>query len=108
MERTKEYRKLLLGVLGSECAECGAKKNLIIHHKRYGDDVTLKDLTVVCRNCHPHKKKKRKAKFELIGIEEARKKELDKLKAHPRETYDEVVRKLIEDRKNNQEAASHE
>ena len=46
--------------------------------------------------------------LKLIGIKDVRKKELDKLKEHPRETYDEVVRRLIEGNKKEQEAVLNE
>jgi hypothetical protein len=36
--------------------------------------------------------------LKLIGVEEKTKKELDKLKEHPRETYDDVIKKIMEER----------
>lgn len=39
--------------LGSlNCEICGSDNNIEIHHKRYGSDITIKDLELLCFNCH--------------------------------------------------------
>ncbi len=40
--------------------------------------------------------KLKKEKSELIKLKISTKKELDKLKVHPRQSYDEVINKLME------------
>jgi len=35
-----------------KCLKCGSKKNLDVSHKRYGIDITIKDLETLCRSCH--------------------------------------------------------
>jgi DNA-directed RNA polymerase subunit RPC12/RpoP len=40
------------------CEECGSKRNLEIHHKRYGEDVAIKDLKLLCHKCHNNKPRK--------------------------------------------------
>ena len=56
-ERWKKKRKLVLEYKGYKCEKCGATKNLHIHHKRYlygkyAWEYKMKDLLVLCANCH--------------------------------------------------------
>lgn len=37
------------------CFNCGVKENLRIHHKRYGEDITINDMQVLCKDCHNDK-----------------------------------------------------
>lgn len=38
---------------GDRCAVCGVRKNSYeIDHKRYGDQVTMYDLQLLCVDCH--------------------------------------------------------
>ena len=39
-----------------------------------------------------------KENLKLIGIERETKEELDKIKEHPRETYDDVVKRLVKEK----------
>lgn len=41
------------------------------------------------------------AKITTIKISEETKKKLDKLKVHPRQSYEEVIKKLVENGKRN-------
>ena len=44
---------LLRNIQASECAGCGnALKGYQLHHKRYGKDITLYDLALLCGDCH--------------------------------------------------------
>lgn len=43
-------RKIILEKKGSFCDLCKTKQSLEIHHKKYTNN--LKDLQVLCRNCH--------------------------------------------------------
>ena len=50
-------RKYILALKGKElgslkCEVCGHTKDLDIHHKRYGKDVTYYDLMLLCMDCH--------------------------------------------------------
>ena len=44
------------------CQKCFGKNNIHVHHKRYGNDIELKDLITWCRSCHMsyHAKQRRK------------------------------------------------
>lgn len=44
-----------------KCEVCGSKKDLELHHKKYGKDVTYYDLELLCYKCHlkRHNKKKK-------------------------------------------------
>ena len=44
-------RPLLISLLGRGCNRCSAEGE-DIHHKRYGLDVSLKDLEYLCWPCH--------------------------------------------------------
>lgn len=35
-----------------QCCECGSSRYLDVHHLRYGMDITLEDLILLCRSCH--------------------------------------------------------
>lgn len=34
------------------CVLCDSLDNLVIHHKRYGPNLTIKDFVILCRSCH--------------------------------------------------------
>jgi len=107
VNRQKEYRKFLLMALGGKCKKCGSSEKLVIHHKRYGEDLTLEDLDVLCKHCHPtNKKPGKKIRRDHIAIKESTKKEFEKQRLYPRETHDEVMRRILEDRKKNQGVVS--
>jgi len=36
----------------TSCERCASDVRLEINHKRYGEDVTLKDLELLCEECH--------------------------------------------------------
>lgn len=38
-----------------KCKACGVTENLEIDHLRYGDDITINDLQVLCYGCHSMK-----------------------------------------------------
>lgn len=38
-----------------KCKECGSEDNLQIDHLRYGPDITINDLQVLCYDCHKDK-----------------------------------------------------
>lgn len=108
--------------LGDECAVCGSKENLEIHHIvpiSKGGTNEIENLAILCRKCN-HKirdnivpiveKQFRVTQFggdgtrgnlrgDVIKVSEGTKKGLDKLKIHPRETYDDVISRLVEEEK---------
>ena len=67
-EEARDVRMLLPYILhikkqqlGSiDCERCGSNKDTEIHHKRYGSDVAIKDLEILCYNCHKLEHKQRK------------------------------------------------
>jgi len=45
-------RDYIYHLKGRVCEECGETNNLEIHHKRYGLDVSINDLSILCHDCH--------------------------------------------------------
>lgn len=46
-------KKFIIDRLGKKCIVCGSNKNLHIHHKKYQDlEEVIKDLELLCANCH--------------------------------------------------------
>ena len=35
-----------------KCVKCGSTKGLCVHHKKYGEDITINDLQTLCKKCH--------------------------------------------------------
>lgn len=58
----KDYRKLLIKALGNKCQKCGATLNLVLHHKRYKDNLEMKDIELLCSKCHANLRVKRVVK----------------------------------------------
>ena len=78
----------------SKCEICGSRESLIVHHRSYEPEVT----ELLCRSCHrmahlygggpqsPH---------TTIGASFSILTKLESLKKHPRESYEEVILRLI-------------
>jgi len=51
------YRKMALEHYGETCMDCGATKNICVHHKHGNrkNDNELENLEVICRSCHAKK-----------------------------------------------------
>ena len=50
----KKLKKQLFKERGKKCEKCGSKRKIHCHHIRYGFiyDITIKDLLIVCKQCH--------------------------------------------------------
>ena len=47
------FRDIIMNTLGRKCSKCETnKKKLILNHKKYGKNITIKDVEVVCIPCH--------------------------------------------------------
>jgi len=47
------FRDIIMNTLGRKCSECGKTRGkLILNHKKYGKNITINDVNVLCDSCH--------------------------------------------------------
>lgn len=84
----------------TECVECGETEGIDRHHTSYDPEETVP----LCRSCHQtvHSDESHelypndRPETTVIELTESQKDELDNLKEHPRESYKEVVGRLLD------------
>lgn len=82
------------------CQLCNQDKKLDKHHTSYEHNITIQ----VCRSCHKkiHCNKIKKyfpqdsSKTCVIMLRQKVKERLDSVKVHPRETYEDVIIRLLQ------------
>jgi len=66
--RADEYAMIIRNTLKNECKVCGTLQGVLyIHHKRYGPDVTIDDMDLLCHEHHKEAHAKMRAE-ECLNI----------------------------------------
>jgi len=95
-----KIRNKLIKKYNNECFYCKSKENLVIHHKEYGI-FDMNNLILVCSKCHKRvhgitKNFDKNYNKLQIQVTKQTRKELQRLKLTQRESYEEILRRLIE------------
>ena len=95
-------RQILLNVLGNKCNSCGSTENLEIHHKdKNPKNSDIRNIELVCHNCHLKKHGKSIDGPTTIHASEGTHKELRKIKGElmasngKERSFDDVILELI-------------
>ena len=84
-----------------KCCRCSSEENLVLHHPDY-DNISIKDLVVLCKRCHFNLHKKTRVNSPMdttMKINIRTRIKMKRARIHPRETYDHLINRLLDKNK---------